>query len=59
LNVSTFLKRLWNEPVLAGAAAVAVLNAVLFLPDWKQAAASIAASVGAGVLVRSRVTPAG
>jgi threonine/homoserine efflux transporter RhtA len=55
--VSTFLKRLWNEPVLAGAVAVAALNAGLFLPDWKAAAASVAASIGVGIRVRSRVSP--
>ena len=55
--MGAFFKRLWREPVLAGAVAVAALNAVLLLPDWRQALASVATSIAAGAAVRARVTP--
>jgi hypothetical protein len=55
--MSVFLGRLWREPVLLGSVAVAAINAGLFLPDWRAALASVAASVATGVVVRSRVTP--
>ena len=54
--MKVFFQRLWQEPVLVGAVAVALLNAALFLPDWKAAAGSLSASLAVGVGVRSRVT---
>ena len=55
--MKVFLERLWREPVLMGAVVLAVINGALFLPDWRAAAGSLAATLAAAVGIRSRVSP--
>lgn len=51
-------QRLKAEPALDVAVAVAAINAVLLLPDWRLALASAGASLTGGVITRQRVKPA-
>jgi hypothetical protein len=55
--MKTIAKKLWTEPALVVAVVVGALNAALFLPDWKAAAASAVVSLAGGGVVRQSVSP--
>jgi hypothetical protein len=55
--MKTIAKKLWTEPALVVAVVVGLLNAALFLPDIKAAAASLVLSLAGGGVVRQSVSP--
>lgn len=55
--MKTLALRLWKEPALCIAVIAACAQAVVFLPDWRQALAAAAISLGAGGATRPFVSP--